>query len=607
MPGIVGIIAKQSDSSNPSMLHSMVKCMMHEWFYTSGTYVNDQFGLWIAWICHDGSFSDCLPVWNEEQNVCLIFAGEDFADPSDIECLRTKGHKFEPDDASYLVHLYEELGLNFLENLNGPFSGVLIDLKEERTVLFNDRYGLNRVYYHESDRGFYFASEAKSLLKVLPRTRRMDEVGIGEFLCCGSVLQNRTLFAEISLLPGGAAWTFRRRGGIVKGSYFDKESWENQPRLSGDDYYEKLRAVWKRSLPRYFGGRQKVALSLTGGVDSRMILAWAPRQPGELACYTWGGAFRDCADVKVARRLASVCGQPHQTIPLNREFLVDFPSLAQRAIFISDGAMDVTGAVDLYIQKFARQIAPVRLSGVYGGEILRRIVVFKPAPAHLDCFEQDLDDFARRAAATYAKEAQGDRLSFIAFKQAPWYMTGKFAIERSQVTFRTPYFDNDLVALAYQAPPDFPESNSLALRLTAEGCPALKRIETDQGVSNGSFPSVLRARQLFQRFTFKAEYAYDYGMPQWLARLDHFFAPLRFERLFLGRHKFHHFRVWYRDELSQYLRDTLLDSRTRGRPYLRGTGLEKFVKSHTEGYRNHTVAINKILTLELIHRTLIDE
>jgi len=55
---------------------------------------------------------------------------------------------------------------------------------------------------------------------------------------------------------------------------------------------------------------------------------------------------------------------------------------------------------------------------------------------------------------------------------------------------------------------------------------------------------------------FKAEYAYDYGMPQWMARIDHLFSWFHLERLFLRRHKFNHFRVWYRDSLSDYVRET---------------------------------------------------
>jgi asparagine synthase (glutamine-hydrolysing) len=578
---------------------------MHEPFYTDGTYINEELGLWLGWVNYEGSFADCLPIWNEKKDICLLFSGEDFADQADVDALRTRGHQFGHDDASYLVHLYEEMGCQFLEKVNGAFSGVLLDLREQKFVLFNDRYGVNRIYYHEDASGFYFSSEAKSLLKILPATRQLDLRSLGELFSCEAVLENRSLFSGISLLPPGSAWVFPRGEPVKKKAYFKRETWEIQPELSEGDFYEKLKETWARVLPKYFRGKQSVGLSLTGGVDSRMILAWAPRLPGTLPCYTWGGKYRDCADVKIARRTAKVCRQPHNTILVGAEFLSHFHDLAEKAVYVSDGTMDVTGSIDLYVQRFARQIAPVRVSGVCGGEILRRLVMFKPDPPQQGLFNPELESSFRDAADTYAGQLQGHRLSFTSFKQAPWYMASKFTVERSQVTYRTPYFDNDLVALAYQTPAKLLH-NGPALRLIADGNPALGKIGTDRGLAFRSIPGVTQALHWYQEFTFKAEYAYDYRMPQWLGRLDHTFAPLHLERLFLGRHKFHHFRVWYRDELSRWLREMLLDSDARSRSYLRANSLEKIVKAHTSGQRNYAFEMHKILTLEFIHRKLIE-
>jgi asparagine synthase (glutamine-hydrolysing) len=231
--------------------------------------------------------------------------------------------------------------------------------------------------------------------------------------------------------------------------------------------------------------------------------------------------------------------------------------------------------------------------------------MFKPDPPAQGIFDPELERSFRGAAVTYADELQGHRLSFTSFKQVPWYMASKFSVERSQVTYRTPYFDNDLVALAYQTPAKLLH-NEPALRLIADGNPALGKIGTDRGLALRSVPGVHRVLHLYQEFMFKAEYAYDYRMPQWLARIDHAFAPLQFERLFLGRHKFHHFRVWYRDELSQWLREILLDSDARSRSYLRPNRLEEILKAHISGERNYAFEIQKILTLEFIQRKLIE-
>jgi asparagine synthase (glutamine-hydrolysing) len=605
MPGIVGIISQRPSEQYDALVKSMTKCLMHEPFYSDGTYINEELGLWLGWANHEGSFADCLPIWNEKKDICLVFSGEDFADRLDIDALRVRGHQFGSDEASYLVHLYEEMGSAFLEKLNGWFSGVLLDLREQKFVLFNDRFGVNRIYYHEDVHGFYFASEAKALLKVLPATRQLNLRSLGEVLSCEAILENRTLFSGITLLPGGSSWVFSRGAPVKRKTYFKKETWENQPELSESEFYEKLRDAWTRVLPKYFVGKQSVGLSLTGGVDSRMILAWARCPPGTLPCYTWGGTYRDCADVKIARRAARLCRQPHDTILVGAEFLTQFPDLVERAVYISDGTMDVTGSIDLYVQRLARQIAPVRLSGVCGGEILRRLIMFKPDPPQQGVFDPELESSFRDAAETYAGELQGHRLSFTSFKQAPWFMASKFTVERSQVTYRTPYFDNDLVALAYQTPAKLLH-NEPALRLIADGNPALGKIGTDRGLAFRSIPGVTRALHLYQEFTFKAEYAYDYRMPHWLARLDHAVAPLHLERLFIGRHKFHHFRIWYRDELSRWLKEMLLDSNARSRPYLRANSLEEMLNAHISGRRNYTFEIHKILTLEFIQRKLIE-
>jgi asparagine synthase (glutamine-hydrolysing) len=607
MPGIAGIISKELNPGNRAELDSMIQCMLHEDFYKSGTFISEEGGVAVGWISHPGSFSDCMPVWNEAKNICLIFCGEDFQDSLEIDQLRIKGHRFDSTNASYLVHLYEEMGVEFLGRINGWFNGLLVDFREQKVFLFNDRYGLGRICYHEDTEALYFASEAKALLKIIPKLRALDPKSLGEYFSCGSVLQNRTLFSGVSLLPGGSVWTVSKVQPIKKELYFRRELWEEQAPLSQSDYYEKLKETWSRILPRYFRENEQCALSLTGGVDSRMILAWAPFLPGQLPCYTFGGRYRDCNDVKLARRLASLSQQPHQVIHVGKEFLSEFPALVEKTAYVSDGNLDASGSIDLFVQRQARQIAPIRVTGTNGGEMLRRLIAFKPMRLHKDLFEVDVVGSISEATSTYAEERNCHRLSFTAFKQAPWYMNSKFAVERSQITLRMPYFDNDLTKLSFQAPPEIAQEIEPALRLVADGNPALGRVGTDRAFLLNGLPGIGRARHLLQEFTFKAEYAYDHGMPQWLARLDHSLALLHLERAFLGRHKFHHFRVYYRDELSRYLRAILLDPRTLRRPFIRKQVLEGLVHGHTTGYCNYTLEIHKLLTIELVQRQLIEQ
>src|ERR1700722_20023085 len=146
MPGITGIIGAGSAEERSNALAQMGHSMRHDPSDTMGSLPIEELGLWIGWVCKEGS--GVLPAWNEARDICIVFIGENFPEEADVARLKSKGRQFRSGDASYLVHLYEEKGLGFLRDINGWFSGVLIDLRQSKVVLFNDRYGFHRIYYH---------------------------------------------------------------------------------------------------------------------------------------------------------------------------------------------------------------------------------------------------------------------------------------------------------------------------------------------------------------------------------------------------------------------------------------------------------------------------
>jgi asparagine synthase (glutamine-hydrolysing) len=605
MPGIVGLITRMPRERAERELFQMVEALRHEDFYVTGTWIEESLGIYIGWIARKGSFSDGMPLRNEQGDVVLIFAGEEYPEPGTAQRLRERGHEFDQAGSSYLPHLYEEES-SFLVGLNGRFHGLLVDLRQGTGTLFNDRYGMHRVHTHQSKDAFYFAAEAKAILAVRPELRRADPRGLGEFISCGAVLENRTLFEGVQILPQGSAWVFRNGSLETKDSYFQPQDWEELETLEPAIYYRELRDAFSRNLPRYFSGSERIAMSLTGGLDTRMIMAWQKSQPGALPCYTFGGMFRDCQDVTLSRQIAGMCGQSHQVITAGKEFLDGFPHYAERAVYLSDGCVDVSRSPDVYLNEKARAIAPVRMTGNFGGEILRRVRTFKPVDPPPGLFHADVLSSVNQAAETYAMLAQGNALTFAVFKQSPWNHYGILALEQTQLTLRTPFLDNDLIRTVFRAPPSAFASIEDSLRLIADGKRELLRIPTDRGGAGERGRLSGAAHRALLEFLFKAEYAYDMGMPQGVARVDHALSAFHLERLFLGRHKVFHFRVWYRDALAGYVREMMLDPRSLARPYIERKQLEQMVEGHLKGDRNYTNEIHKVLTLELIHRLFLD-
>jgi len=602
MPGIVGLITKLPRAAAEQQLLAMVKCLRHEPFYTCGTWSDAEHGIYVGWVARSGSFADGMPVRNEDGEITLFFSGEEFPEPDLKKALRQRGHQFSNEESSYLVHRYEDEA-DFPNGLNGRFHGLVANRHQGTATLFNDRYGLQRLYYHQSKDAFYFAAEAKAILKVRPELRGTDPRGLGEFVVCGCVLENRTLFPAIYVLPPGSAWVFRDGALEARSSYFEPKEWEEQEALKPEEYYRHLRSAFVGNLPRYFNGHERIGVSLTGGLDTRIMMAWHKGEPNSLPCYTFGSMYRDHEDVKLARRVAKICEQPHQVITTGPEFLSRFAHYAERSIFLTDACVDLSRSPDLYVNERVREIAPVRMVGTYGSEILLHAVMFKATEPGPGVFEP-LHDQICTAKETYNTAREGHPVSFVAFRQSPWHHFGVLGLEQTQVAIRSPYLDNELVKTVYRAPgPDTVAANEQArFQLIRDGNPALANFRTDRGIGglNSTFT------RSFLEFFFKAEYAYDMGMPQWMARIDHMFAPLHLERIWLGRHKPFHFRVWYRDQLHDYVRQMLLDKRALERPYVTRTGVERIVSGHLRGDRNYTTEIHRLLALELAHRLFVD-
>jgi asparagine synthase (glutamine-hydrolysing) len=605
MPGIVGLITGAPHEQAKQQLLAMLESLRHESSYRVGTWIDSELGVYVGWVERDESAACGIPLTDEKRGIALLFSGEDFSDPAVVRRVKQNGHAPTECCRSYLLQLCDSES-NFPANLNGRFHGLLVDRKLGTATLFNDRYGMHRLYYHEGKEAFYFAAEAKAILAVRAELRRLDYRGLGELIACGCVLENRSIFDKIYVLAPGSAWTFENRRLQKKGTYFRAEQWEQQSELDPEAYYQELQQVFAKNVCRYFKSSEQIALSLTGGLDTRMMLAWQKPAPGSLPCYTFGGTYRECRDVVVARKVAQACGQTHQVIYLGKEFLERFPHYAERSVYMTDACTLVNRAADLYINERARQIAPVRMTGNYGGEVLRRVVAFKPTMPRADVFRPALLSHIRAAGATYSKLTQSHPLSFAVFQQAPWHHYGLLALEQTQVSLRSPYLDNDFVRTVYRAPRVTLTGNGISLRLIAEGNPSLLRIRTDRGFAGTENWLQALAVQRFMDFTAKAEYAYDYGMPQWVARTDHLLSPLHLERLFLGRHKFAHFRIWYRDNLAEYVREMLLDSRTLSRPYLDSATVQAIVERHLSGKRNYTSEIHQLLTLELVQRLFLE-
>jgi len=602
MPGIVGIISPKPPEECERLVNSMLATMRHERFYAAGVHVASEMGIYAGWTAHAGSFAAGQVFFNERKDVALLLSGECFADPS----IRTPPVNNERPiggaKGDWLVHHYEENAEQFFQNLNGLFSGLLIDKRLRKVFLFNDRYGVERIYWHENGDGIFFASEAKALLRVLPELRAFDQEGVAQFLTFGCTLGERTLFRGVHLLPGASLWCFEG-GKCRKQKYFSKEIWESQPILSAESFDAKFQDTFKRILPCYFEAESKIGISLTAGLDSRMIMALLPNVSENPVCYTFSGQKQETLDARLAARVAKTCGLEHQILRIGVDFLSEFDSHADRTVCITDGSLGILGAHEIYLNKQARSLAPVRLTGVFGGEILRGVSQFKSRHLSRQLLNPDLAQSLSCAEQEPKRNGQHP-VTFAAFREIPEKRFGVPAASRSQVTFRTPYLDNELVALAYQMPEKLRISTVSGSDIIKRNALPLSAIPTDMGQIAEAHSIAAPFKKFFSKVAFKLDYLHSEGLPSWMSGFDPVLARLNSRLGVAGLHKFLDYRQWFKRELADYASGVLKKRQVRQNPFWNSDFVENLAREHARGRRNYMAEIDAVLTLEAVERLL---
>ncbi|MBU1007070.1 MAG: asparagine synthetase B, partial [Candidatus Omnitrophica bacterium] len=123
------------------------------------------------------------PMSNEDGSVWLVMNGEIYNFPELREGLEKKGHVFKSHtDTEVIIHLYEEKGVDCLNDLRGPFAFALWDRKRERLLLARDRVGKKPLFYTYKNQTLIFASEIKAILRDPDVSVEVNKPAITDYL-----------------------------------------------------------------------------------------------------------------------------------------------------------------------------------------------------------------------------------------------------------------------------------------------------------------------------------------------------------------------------------------------------------------------------------------
>ncbi len=275
MCGIAGVFHFESASRpDKSLLQAMITQVKHRGPDGFGFHISNQIGLAHSRLSIIDIAGGDQPIHNEDKTIWVIFNGEIFNYIELREQLAMHGHQFyTKSDTEVIVHLYEQYGDDFVNQLNGQFAISLWDSKKNRLILARDRVGITPLFYHLDNNRIFFASEIKSILAGMGKSPTLNPDGLDQLMTFWSAVSPVTVFQGVYEVSPGEMLIIENNK-ITKKRYWDwafpisPSEYLNSPE---NDQLDQLRDILINATKIRLRADVPVGAYLSGGLDSTVI------------------------------------------------------------------------------------------------------------------------------------------------------------------------------------------------------------------------------------------------------------------------------------------------------------------------------------------------
>ncbi len=319
MCGISGIYnLKKSRPIDTAALKRMTFLLRHRGPDEFGFYEDNKIGMGHSRLSIIDLAGGKQPIHNENKDLWIVFNGEIFNYLELREGLVKKGHKFYThSDTEVIIHLYEDKGIDCINDLNGQFAFAIWDKAREQLLLARDRVGIRPLFYTTVDNSLIFASEIKSIFGYNKVSRQIDPVGLQQLFTLWATIPPRTVFKDIRELPP-AHYLIVKDGELKTGQYWQlnfSPAEENNRGYPEGYYRERLLELLKDSIKLRLRADVPVAAYLSGGIDSSFICALVKKFfNNSLQTFSVSFADKDYDEGSFQERMAEFLGTAHKNI-----------------------------------------------------------------------------------------------------------------------------------------------------------------------------------------------------------------------------------------------------------------------------------------------------
>ncbi|HEY6332200.1 MAG TPA: asparagine synthase (glutamine-hydrolyzing) [Blastocatellia bacterium] len=372
MCGICGIAypGHQDRTVDRSRLLRMTESLVHRGPDDSGIFLTPRVGLGHRRLSIVDVAGGHQPMTNEDGTIWIVYNGEIYNHGDIRPGLEERGHRYRSNtDTETIIHLYEELGDEFVDELRGMFAFALFDAKRETILLVRDRLGIKPLYYHLDRNGtLIFGSEIKAILESGQVRASLNYDAVPDYLANHAPSGEETLFEGINRVPPGHLLKWER-GRVTKARYWSLSFEKSEEPVDNQSYIKRFDELFHESVRLRLMSDVPLGMFLSGGIDSSAIAAAMSGMVKEpIKTFSVAFAESEANELEFARLVSRCYSTDHHEVVVTPG---EFFGAIDQLIYQEDEPIAHPSSIPLYfVSKLASEHVKVVLTGEGSDELL---------------------------------------------------------------------------------------------------------------------------------------------------------------------------------------------------------------------------------------------
>ena len=261
-----------------------------------------------------------ISLFNSDKSIDLLFSGNIF---NYEELYQQIGMNYSDDrkvnNNLLMLECYKKWGANCFSKINGNFSVVIRDKKNQKLIIARDHFGIEPLYYSWDDKKIIFASSIKALLRHPDIKPEINFKALHTYLLFNYNPGNETMISGIKKLPPGHY--LQIKNGKLEILRYWYLSFKNDEEKSEEQYVEELLPLLRESVRiRVENNTNSHGAFLSGGMDSStMVGLMSPFAKGKIHTFSFRCKGKSFDESYYAKVVSDRYNTEHQLVEFSPE------------------------------------------------------------------------------------------------------------------------------------------------------------------------------------------------------------------------------------------------------------------------------------------------